>query len=181
MTRRVKLLFLRLRTDPTVPYISDRACFDMLFTGPRSVLSYWQETTGGYLDFVDSAMAPWDDATLDPAATDRVTAGMKAVAAHRARTPDWDPIPGFDGVVVLSHPGHGQVVNPAAGQPNQPATVDAGFDGGAWGFEGRKAATLPVTARTRSSPTRWVTCSVSSTATAWTTTGPTGTPTTAWT
>ena len=33
-------------------------------TGDHAVLRFWEDTTRGYLDFVDSSMFPWVDMTI---------------------------------------------------------------------------------------------------------------------
>jgi hypothetical protein len=144
MTRQFKLAIVRARNDSSVPVISDDACLKMLMTGRESVMRYWSDTTGGWLDFVDSAMFPWVDITVTAADTSRVTQAMRAFAALRAANPGFDPLAGFDGALVITHPGQMTVPNPMAGQPGQPATVVAGFDGGSKMIGNLPTSVVPV-------------------------------------
>jgi hypothetical protein len=66
MTRRFKLAIVRARSDANESVIPDRACLDMLMAGQQSVLRYWSDTTGGWFDFLDSAMLPWVDTSRYP-------------------------------------------------------------------------------------------------------------------
>ena len=143
--KRVKVAVLRARHDMSKPYIPEQACIDMMMVGPgrRSVLQYWEDVTEGFLDFVGSELFPWVDIAIDPADTSRDTQAALAYDATKA-------LPGaildsFDAFVVLTFPGQISVPNPKAGQPNQPATIKQGFDGGAGSdLHGKPACALPV-------------------------------------
>lgn len=143
MANNVRLGIIRARHDASVPVIPDQACISMLMVGDRSVLRYWGNTTRNHLDFVDSPMFPWVDMTIG-ADTGRVAQATAAINALRARFPDPEPLAGLDGLIVLTHPGNRTMPNPLAGQPGQPATVTAGFDGGSATVAGLPVAVLPV-------------------------------------
>ncbi|MGW0640418.1 hypothetical protein [Nocardia salmonicida] len=106
MGKKVRLGIIRASHDKTVPRISDAACLAMLMTGEHSVLSYWSNTTRGYLDFVDSMMFPWVEMTMG-LDTSREAQAVAAIAALRADNRHHDPLEGLDGLVVLTHPGTG--------------------------------------------------------------------------
>lgn len=155
MPRKVKLAVLRARHDSS-PTISDRACIEMLMTSTnrRSLLNYWTDNTDGYLDFVGSNLFSWVDVTFTAADLDanrvvpRNTQAAKAYAAASAAFGE-DALKGFDGFVVITFPGApGQMANPMAGQPGQPATIPFSFDGGTGGGvpDGKAACVLPVMA-----------------------------------
>ena len=143
MAKNVRLGIIRARHDTTVPVIPDQACISMLMTGDRSVFRYWINTTRNHLDFVDSPMFPWVDVTIG-ADTGRVAQATAAVDALRAAFPDPPPLAGLDGLIILTHPGNRTMPNPMAGQPGQPATVTASFDGGSATVAGLPVAVLPV-------------------------------------
>ncbi|MDY0746437.1 hypothetical protein SNE35_18135 [Paucibacter sp. R3-3] len=115
MSRQFRLAIIRARHDASVAYISDSACAQTLVFGAQSVLRYWQETSGNYFDFTGSSMMPWVDIAINPAATDRVSQAKAAMAALRAAHPGHDPLAGFDGILVITHPGrtvvNGKTVN----------------------------------------------------------------------
>jgi hypothetical protein len=145
MAKRVKLGIMRARHDPNVPYISDAACIAMMMSNPasRAVLDYWAFVTDGYLDFRDTALMPWVDITLTAGDTGRNTQLAKAYAATAA-LPN-AVMDGFDGWAVLTLPGTVTIANPAAGQPGQPAVIEAGIDGGTGSLpNGQAGAALPV-------------------------------------
>jgi hypothetical protein len=144
MTRPFKLAIIRARHDTSVATISDQACLEMLVTGPRSVMRFWEQTTGDYFDFLDSAMLPWVDITITPTTTDRVSQATAAFAAVRARELGHDPLAGFDGAIVLTLPGRMIVPNPKMGQPGQPSTIMASFDGGSASVGELAVSVLPV-------------------------------------
>jgi hypothetical protein len=93
VSRRFKLAIVRARnvTNKPVEVISDQACFKMLMTGPESVMRYWSDTTGGWIDFVDSAMFPWVDITVPAADTSRGKQAQLAFAAPSRRQPRLRP------------------------------------------------------------------------------------------
>ena len=130
MTKAFKVAIVRARHNNSIATISDDACLKMLMTGPASIMKFWEESTGGYFDFLNSEMFPWVDITIDAAATGRGQQAKAAFAAIRARSPGRDPLAGFDGAVILTLPGSMTVANPKTGQPGQPATVVTFFDGG---------------------------------------------------
>jgi len=105
MSKPFKLAIVRARHDRNFQPIPDAACIEMLMTGQRSLLRYWEDTTGGYFDFINSAMKPWVDMTINPAATDRVSVATAAFAALRATYPNPNPLAGINGAVVIVHPG----------------------------------------------------------------------------
>jgi FG-GAP-like repeat len=142
VARRFKLAIVRAKQGPDT--ISDQACRQMLMVGPGSVLRFWSDTTGGFLDFVDSAMFPWVDVTLTAGHTSRNDQAVAAFAALRRLDPNRDPLAGFDGALVITHPGQVQVPNPQAGQPGQPATIPESIDGGSTGVNGLPVAVVPV-------------------------------------
>ncbi len=152
MTKKVKFAILRARIDPNTPFISDQACIQMLMTSPtrRAVLNYWSDNTDGYLDFVGSELFPWVDISLTAADLDankvvpRGTQSTKAIDATKAKTNS--DLSGFDGFIVLIHPGQLKLPNPLAGQPNQPATLTFGLDGGATGVGPGTSCVLPSSA-----------------------------------
>jgi hypothetical protein len=144
MSRRFKVAIVRARNDRSVSTISDLACRQVLMTGPQSVLRYWSDTTGGWLDFVDSAMFPWVDITVSAADMSRGKQAQLAFAALRAANPGFDPLAGFDGALVITHPGRMTIPNPMAGQPGQPPTILAAFDGGATAIGNLRTAVVPV-------------------------------------
>jgi hypothetical protein len=144
MTRRFKLAIVRARSDPNESVIPDRACLDMLMTGQQSVLRYWSDTTGGWFDFLDSAMLPWVDITVPEADRSRGKQAALAVAAVRAANPGFDPFAGFDGALVITHPGRMSIPNPDAGKPGAPATIVVGFDGGSTAVGSLRTAVVPV-------------------------------------
>lgn len=146
MSKKVKLAILRARHDPNVPYISDQACIQMLMANQSnlSVFDYWSYNTEDYLDFLDSAMFPWVDIALTAADSSRFTQVAKAYEATKLLNDNRD-LEGFDGFIVLTLPGRMQIPNPKAGQPNQPATINFDFDGGAGAVALNKpACALPV-------------------------------------
>lgn len=143
MARNVRLGIIRARHDTTVPVIPDQACISMCMTGKNSLFRFWRNTTRNHLDFLDSPLFPWIDITLG-ADTSRGAQAKAAVDALRARFPDPPPLAELDGLVVLTHPGNRTMPNPLAGQPNQPAMVTVGFDGGTTSFAGLPVAVLPV-------------------------------------
>ncbi len=129
MTRPFRLAVLRAVHDNS--YRSPTDFLDYVMTDSQSVLSYWSDVTGDWLDFADSAVFPWVSITVPPNATDRVSTASAAIAAVRAANPGQDPLAGFDGALVLLHPGRGDVANPRAAEPGQPAVLtNTGFDGG---------------------------------------------------
>jgi hypothetical protein len=143
MAKNVRLGIIRARHDTTVPVISDAACIAMFMTGEHALLKYWINTSRGYLDFIDSPLFPWVDMSIG-ADTGRVAQAKAAIDALRARYPGHDPLAGLDALVVLSHPGTRVMANPQAGPPGQPATITAGFDGGAATVAGFPVAVLPA-------------------------------------
>lgn len=143
MPKNVRLGIIRARHDTTVPVIPDQACLAMVMTGDHSLLRYWINTSRGHLDFLDSPLFPWVD-TMVGADTSRSAQATAAINALRARYPGHDPLAGLDGVVVLSHPGQRTMANPLAGQPGQPPTITASFDGGTTGVAGFSVAVLPT-------------------------------------
>lgn len=144
MTRKFKLAIVRARSDVNQSVIPDQACLAMLMTGQQSVLRYWADTTGGWLDFVDSAMLPWVDIAVPQADRSRDKQAQLAFAALRAANPGFDPLAGFDGALVITHPGRMTIPNPKAGEPGEPSTVVVGFDGGATVVGGLPTAVVPV-------------------------------------
>ena len=146
MARRARIALLRARHDPSVPTITDQACLDMFFHNGSNtaVFDYWQRVTRGWLDFRGSELMPWVDIALTPAeAGKRAVHGQKAYDAVRAKV--GQIAAGFDGWIVLTHPGTITVPNPDAGKPGQPATIVTGLDGGAgYAIEGAPACSLPV-------------------------------------
>ncbi|MFJ5779510.1 hypothetical protein [Streptomyces sp. NPDC093094] len=143
MAKSVRLGIIRARHDTSAPVIPDPACIAMLMTGDHALLRFWENTTRGHLDFVDSSMFPWVDVTIGTD-TSRAAQARAAVDALRARFPDLPEWPGLNGLVVITHPGQRTVPNPRAGQPGQPATITQSFDGGATGVDGLSVAVLPV-------------------------------------
>ncbi len=153
----VRLAILRIRHDGT-PRIPEGACREVLTTGVRSVLNFWEDTTYGYLDLKGSQMFPWFDVSItasdaiipDPkvpgaAVITREKQAEIAVKAVRAANPDHDPLAGFDGVVVITHPGQPFVgPNPKAAEPGQPQNLNVDFDGGASSYRGFRTASIPV-------------------------------------
>ena len=135
MPRSFKLAIVRARHDGSVGTIPDQACLEMLMTGANSVMSFWSDTSGGWFDFLDSAMMPWVDMTIDPAATDRDSQARAAFAALRAANPGHDPLAGFDGALVITLPGRMTVMG---------AVVN--FDGGSTGIDGLPVSVIPVMA-----------------------------------
>ncbi|MFD3843041.1 hypothetical protein ACFWWC_43515 [Streptomyces sp. NPDC058642] len=113
-----------------MPVIPDPACIAVLMTGDHAVLRFWENTTRGHLDFVDSMMFPWVDMTIGTD-TSRAAQARAAVDALRARFPDPPEWPGLNGLIVLTHPGQRTMPNPLAGTPGQPPTITQSFDGGA--------------------------------------------------
>ena len=144
MTKAFKVAIVRARHNNSIATISDDACLKMLMTGPASIMKFWEESTGGYFDFLNSEMFPWVDITIDAAATGRGQQAKAAFAAIRARSPGRDPLAGFDGAVILTLPGSMTVANPKTGQPGQPATVVTFFDGGSTDLAGLPVSVLPV-------------------------------------
>jgi hypothetical protein len=144
MARPFKLAIVRARHDTTVSTLPDDVCREMLMTGEQSVLRYWEDITNGWFDFVDSAMFPWVDFVITPAAVDRTTQATLAFAALRAANPGQDPLAGFDGAFVLSLPGQGAITNPKAGQPGQAPTIFGGFDGGSGTVAGLRTSVIPA-------------------------------------
>jgi hypothetical protein len=153
MPRKVKLAVLRARHDPSGT-INDRACIEMLVTSDtrRSLLDYWADNTDGYLDLRGSNMFPWVDVSFTAADLNanrvlpRETQAAKAHAAAKAAFGE-DALKGFDGFIVITSPGSsGQMDNPMAGQPGQPAKIAYSFDGGTGGgvSDGKAACVLPV-------------------------------------
>lgn len=147
MARPARIAILRARHDTSVATIPDRACLDMFFSNSRheSVFDYWEYVTRGWLDFRNSELMPWVDISLTEgeARGERATHGRKALAALEQRV---GPLhAGFDGFVVLTHPGTITVANPNAGEPNQPPTMVVGIDGGAgYSLANKPACSLPV-------------------------------------
>ena len=144
MTKAFKLAIIRARHDDSIPTISDEDCLEMVMTGRASVMKFWEESSGGYFDFLDSAMFPWVDITIDASATGRSQQAEAAFAAIRAREPERDPLAGFDGAIVFTLPGRMTVPNPQAGQPGQPDTIVTSFDGGSTTLDGLPVSVLPV-------------------------------------
>jgi hypothetical protein len=99
--RNVKVCILRARHDPTVPTISEQACLDMLMIGDGSVFRYWTDITGGFLDFIDSALQPWVDVSIGPAEPRE----KSAEKAFQATKDVGGVLSGFDVFMVLLHPG----------------------------------------------------------------------------
>ncbi|MGW5640746.1 hypothetical protein [Streptomyces sp. NPDC003832] len=145
MAKSVRLGIIRARHDTTVPVIPDPACIAVLMTGDHAVLRFWENTTRGHLDFVDSTMFPWVDMTIGTD-TSRAAQARAAVDALRARFPDPPEWPGLNGLIVLTHPGQRTMPNPLAGTPGQPPTITQSFDGGASVVDGLPVAVLPVMA-----------------------------------
>lgn len=143
MAKPVRIGIIRARHDVTMPLIPDPVCLGVLMTGDYAVLRYWENTTRGHLDFVNSTMFPWIDITLG-ADTDRDVQARVAVDALRAKFPDPDPLAGLDGLIVITYPGFTVMPNPLAGQPGQPVSVTVHFDGGQGGVDGLEAAVIPV-------------------------------------
>src|SRR5215218_5716497 len=140
----VKLAILRARHNTAVPFISDAACIALFMTNPsrQSILNYWETVTDSYLRFEGSSLMPWVDITLGTDTT-RGTQVAKAYTATSALP--GAVMDGFDGFVVLTHPGTVTMPNPQAGMPGQPPTITIGIDGGAGPIAGGKpAAALPV-------------------------------------
>jgi putative transposase len=137
--RPVRLGILRARHDVAVQTIPDPACIEMMMTSAsrRSVLDYWADNTSGYLDFRGSALFPWVDITL-AAGDGRGVQVAKAYEATKALP--GSILDGFDGFVVLTHPGLITIVNPKVGQPGQPEMITVGLDGGAGPTAGGKTA-----------------------------------------
>ncbi|MGW3209124.1 hypothetical protein [Streptomyces sp. NPDC001135] len=143
MAKSVRLGIIRARHDTTVPVIPDPACIAMLMTGDHALLRFWENTTRGYLDFVDSSMFPWVDMTIGTD-TSRDAQARAAVDALRARFPNPPEWPGLNCLVVLTHPGQRTIPNPRAGQPGQPATITQSFDGGTTSVDGLRVSVIPV-------------------------------------
>ena len=144
MTRPFKLAILRAVHDGSHPQSTD--FIDFVMTDRQSVVSYWEEVTNGWLDFADSAVFPWVSITVPANATDRVSTASAAIAAVRAANPGQDPLAGFDGALVLLHPGMGDVANKKAGQPGQPAILtNTGFDGGSNAIGSFPFSVIPTT------------------------------------
>ena len=142
--KRVKLAILRARHDTSVPFITDAACIALFMTNAsrQSILNYWETVTDSYLQFEGSSLMPWVDITLGTDTT-RGTQVAKAYAAASALP--GAVMDGFDGFVVLTHPGTVTMPNPQAGMPGQPPTITVGIDGGAGPIAGGKpAVALPV-------------------------------------
>lgn len=144
MTRQFKLAIVRARSDTAVPVIPDQVCLDVLMTGRVSVLRYWSDTTGGWLDFLDSAMMPWVDIAVPAADTSRDKQAELAFAALRAANPGFDPLAGFHGALVITHPGQVTVPNPQGAMPGQPPTIVVGFDGGSTVVGNLPTSVIPV-------------------------------------
>jgi hypothetical protein len=144
MTKNVRLAVLRASHDGAA-VVPDQAAISLMMTGARSVLRYWEDVTGGYLDFVGSALMPGVSITLG-ADTSRAAQAEAAIDALRANHPGQDPLAGFHGVIVLTSPGTRLGPNPKAGEPGQPAQITVGFDGGATTARGFPVAVLPVMA-----------------------------------
>jgi hypothetical protein len=146
MARRARIGIIRARHDTSKPPIPEQACLEMFFHNPRNeaVFDYWSSVTRGWLDFRNSELMPWVDISLSAAELgQRAVHGTKAMAALRAKVGELPS--GFDGWVVLTHPGTVDVPNPKAGQPNQPATIPKGIDGGAgYSLDDVPACSLPV-------------------------------------
>jgi hypothetical protein len=143
MTKRTKLAFIRARHESAAPAVADRPFIDLAMVGSSSVLRYWEDTTRGHLDFVDSSLLPWVLVSLGDDVS-RGTQAELAIDALRAKFPDHDPLAGFDGVVVLMYPGRRQVPNPRAGRPGEPATVNQDFDAGATTARGFRTAVIAL-------------------------------------
>jgi hypothetical protein len=103
VAKNVRLGIIRARHDTSKPYIPDSACLAMLMTGEHSLFRYWQNTTRGHLDFIDSSMFPWVDIMLG-ADTSRAAQATAAINALRAAFPNPDPVAGLDGLVVITYP-----------------------------------------------------------------------------
>jgi len=144
MTKAFKLAIVRARHDGNTGTISDAACLQMMMTGPASVMRFWEESSDGHFDFLGSEMFPWVDITITAQATGRSDQARAAFAALRAREPDRDPLAGFDGAIVLTLPGRMTVPNPKAGEPGEPATIVAAFDGGSTTLDGLPVSVMPV-------------------------------------
>ncbi|MGV8845770.1 hypothetical protein [Tessaracoccus sp.] len=147
MARPARIGILRARHDTSVTTISDRACLEMFFSNSRneSVFDYWEYVTRGWLDFRTSELMPWVDISLTEAEArgDRALHGTRALAALQQQVGELHG--GFDGFIVLTHPGTITVANPKAGEQNQPSTVVVGIDGGAgYSLAGKPACSLPV-------------------------------------
>src|ERR1700682_2382257 len=142
MAKNLRIGIIRARHDTAVPVIPDAACIAMFAVAEHAVLRFWQNTTRGHLDFIDSSLLPWVDMTVG-ADTGRKAQADAAIAALRAKFPNPDPLAGLDGLVVLSHPGTRVMPNPKAGQPGQPATINVGFDGGTTSVGALQVAVLP--------------------------------------
>ena len=80
MAKAFKLAIVRARHDG-VTTIPDQACLAMLMTGAHSVMRFWEETTGGYFDFLDNATSPRVDITITATATGRDVQARAAFAA----------------------------------------------------------------------------------------------------
>lgn len=103
MPRNFKFAILRARHDLAYSTIPDQTCLEMIMTGRQSVLQYWSDTTHGYFDFTGSALMPWQDVAF--AQTDRTSQAKAAIQALRDANPGFDPLAGFDGVLLLTLPG----------------------------------------------------------------------------
>lgn len=145
MPKNVRIGIIRARHDTNVPIIPDQACIAMIMTGSHALLRYWINTTRGYLDFLDSSLFPWVDISIG-ADTRRGAQAVAAINALRARFPGSDPLAGYDGLVVFTHPGQRTMANPLAGQAGQPPTIMTNFDGGTTGVGGISVAVLPTMA-----------------------------------
>jgi hypothetical protein len=140
-----KLCILRARHNPAQPTIADAACIQMMMTNANNtaVLNYWANVTDDYLDFLDSALMPWVDITLNANDLSRHTQCRLAFEATKALPGAL--LDGFDGYVVLTWPGNLIVPNPMAGQAGQPPTITLWLDAGAGPVvNGKPACALPV-------------------------------------
>lgn len=145
-TRPMRIGILRARHDPSVENISDEACIAMMMTNAQNeaIFNYWSYVTRGHLDFRGSSLFPWVDISVTAGERlQRATHGQRAYTATAALP--GAVMDGFDGFIVLTHPGKMTIVNPNAGKPNEPATVVRGLDGGAgYALGGVPACSLPV-------------------------------------
>jgi hypothetical protein len=142
--RKTRIAILRVRHDPSVDFISEEACLQMMMTNTHrtSVLNYWESVTGGHLDFVGSTMFPWVDIQF---AADSSRYAQCALAYDATRALPNADFGGFDAFVVLTLPGRLTFPNPQAGQPGQPPTKVVDLDGGAGAVVlGKPACSLPV-------------------------------------
>lgn len=142
--RRFKLAVVRAVHDGSSPSADE--FIDFVMTDPQSVLNYWTQTTNGWFDFTDSALFPWVNITVAPTATDRYSTASAAIAAVRSANPGHDPLAGFDGALVLLYPGIGDVANPDAGKPGQPALLTkTGFAAGSGQIGGLRFSLIATT------------------------------------